>query len=184
MALTQPLLKGAGTDAATASVRLAQLTEQTHLLGLKSVISNTLTDVIRSYRQYVRTLRALDISRQSVARARDLLVINRTLIQSGRMAEIDLVQSESDLANQEFGLVAAENDADTARLTLLKILGLDPDTPFQPELELSVEPVAYEFAHALQTARANRPDVLGAELAVALAETRLLTARNQQLPDL
>jgi outer membrane protein TolC len=107
VALTQPLLKGAGTDAATASVRLAQLTEQTHLLSLKSVISNTLTDVIRSYRQYVRTLRALDISRQSVARARDLLAINRTLIQSGRMAEIDLVQSESDLANQEFGLVAA-----------------------------------------------------------------------------
>jgi outer membrane protein TolC len=184
VALTQPLLKGAGTDAATASVRLAQLTEQTHLLSLKSVISNTLTDVIRSYRQYVRTLRALDISRQSVARARDLLAINRTLIQSGRMAEIDLVQSESDLANQEFGLVAAENDADTARLTLLKVLGLDPDTPFQPDLELSVEPVTYELAHALQTARANRPDVLAAELAVTLAETRLLTARNQQLPDL
>lgn len=184
VALTQPLMKGAGADVATASVRLAQLTEQTHLLGLKSVISNTLTDVIRSYRQYVRSLKALEISRQSVARASDLLTINRELIQSGRMAEIDLVQSESDLANQEFGLLTAENDADNARLNLLKLLGLEARTPFQPEIDLSVAPVAYELEHALLVARTHRPDVLAAELAVTLADIRLLTARNQQLPDL
>ena len=182
--LTQPLLKGAGTDAATASVRLGRLAEQSHLWALKSIVSNTLTEVIRSYRQYVRALKALDISRQSVARARDLLAINRTLIQAGRMAEIDMIQSESDLANQEFSLLAAENEVDAARLSLVKLMGLDTHADIWPEDALSVGPVAYELEQALTLARTNRPDFQTTELTVTVADIRLALARNQQLPDL
>jgi outer membrane protein TolC len=182
--LTQPLLKGAGTDAATASVRLGRLAEQSHLWALKSIVANTLTEVIRSYRQYVRALKALDISRQSVARARDLLAINRTLIQAGRMAEIDMIQSESDLANQEFSLLAAENEVDAARLSLVKLMGLDTHADIRPEDALSVAPVAYELEQALALARTNRPDFQTTELAVTVADIRLALARNQQLPDL
>lgn len=184
LALTQPLLKNAGSDAATASVRLARLTEQTHLWALKATVANTLTEVIRSYRQYVRALKALDISRQSVARARELLAINRTLIQAGRMAEIDMIQSESDLANQEFSLLATENAVDAARLGLVKVMGLDTQADIRPDEALSVAQTSYEVGHALALARANRPDFLTTELSVTLAEIRLALAQNQRLPDL
>ncbi len=184
LGVVQPLLKGAGHDAATASVRLARMTEQIHVWALQSTLTNTLVDVARSYRQYVRALRSLDINRQSLTRARELLSINRTLIQAGRMAEIDLIQSESDLANQEFSLLAAENDADAARLSLLKLMGLDEGTPLVPDDSLSATRSTYELEEALATARGNRPDFLTTELNVTLTDTRLALARNQRLPDL
>lgn len=184
LALTQPLLKGAGRDAATASVRLARLAEQAHVWALKATVANTLTEVIRSYRQYVRALKAMDISQQSVTRARELLAINRTLIQAGRMAEIDMIQSEADLANQEFNLLAAENEVDAARLGLVKLMGLDTHADIRPDDALPVAPVNYELGHAIALARAHRPDYQTTELSVALARIRLELARNQRLPDL
>ena len=184
LSLSQPLLKGAGTNVATASVVLARYAEQANILALKSVMTDTLTEVVSTYRAYFKAVKALAISQQSVSRSRDLLTINRNLIASGRMAEIDIVQSEADVANQEFSFVATEGAMDAARLALLKSLGLSTQTRVLPQDQIDMQAIRYEYQQALDLALRNRADYLTATLGIEVARTRLMLAQNNLLPDL
>lgn len=184
LSLIQPLLKGAGADVANASVVVARYAEQANVLALKAVITDTLTEVGTAYRAYFKTVKALAINQQSVRRSKDLLTINRNLIAAGRMAEVDIVQSEADVANQEFNLTAAEGAVDSARLALLKVLGLSTQTRVLPQDRMDMQSVHYEYAQALDMALQNRADYLSGMLSVEVARTRLMLAQNNLLPDL
>ena len=129
ISLIQPLLRGAGKDIATAPVRLARLSEQANRLNLKSTVSQTITQVIASYRTLLQAQEQLKISRESLQRARQLLEVNRAMIAAGRMAEFEIVQTEAEVASQELAYEEARNQTDTARLALLQLLALNLNTP-------------------------------------------------------
>ena len=184
ISLVQPLLKGAGIEVSNASVAIARYAEQANILALKSVITDALIEVTSTYRAYFKAMKALTIGRQSLSRSRDLLVINRSLIAVGRMAEIDLVQSEADVANQEFNLVATEGAMDSARLALLKALGLSTQARVLPQEQIDMQAVRYEYQQALDLAFQNRADYQSALLGIEVAKTRLMLAQDNLLPDL
>lgn len=182
--LNQPLLKGGGIEVNTASVRTARLADQGYILSLKSVIISTLTSVITSYRSYVQAIKSLEISRQSLARSRDLVETNRELIAAGRMAAIEIVQSESSVANNELSLLTAENSLDAARLALLKAIDLDKNTRLVPIPQTEIPPVPYSAEEARNLAFANRPDYLQSLLGLETAKINLITTKNSTLWDL
>jgi outer membrane protein TolC len=178
---SQPLLKGAGTDVNTASVQIALLTEQSNILSLKSTLINVLNTVITAYRSYVQAIQTLEITRQSLVRSQALAETNRELIAAGRMAAIELVQSESEVANREFSLSMAENTADAARLALTKSIDIDRNTVITPMLETEVPALPYTREQARTLAFANRPDVQGMRLSQESARLQHLLAKNGTL---
>lgn len=182
--LAQPLLKGGGFDVATASVTTARLTELNNILALKATIMDTLTAVITSYRGYVRALKEVEISRQSFERGKELVVINKELIAAGRMAEIDIIQSEADVATSEFNLLAAENSADAARLDLVKVLDISRNTRIMPTESMEIAPIPYEYEQAKALAFENRPDYRSTLLQIDSSRINLMLANNNQLWDL
>ena len=184
LGIIQPLLKGGGLQVGMAPLTLARYQEQGNLLNLKAVVSDTLVEVITAYRTYFKAIKALEINRQSVARSKELLVVNRSLVATGRMAEIDLVQSEADVANQEFSLLSSEGAVDTARLTLLRLLGAETHARIEPEDNLSGAPSESDERQALEVALANRPDYQAGLLALEVSRLQLVLAQNNLLPDL
>ncbi len=182
--MNQPLLKGAGLDVNLESVRAARVAEQQNILSLKSTLISTLTSVITSYRSYVQAVKSLEITRQSLERSRELVATNRELIAAGRMAAIEIVQSEADLANQEFQLLSAENSLDAARLALTKVIDIDKNTRLTPVAETEIPAVPYSLAQARQLAFANRPDYLGSLLSLENAKRALAVSRRNLLWDL
>ncbi len=182
--LTQPLLKGGGLDVNLESVRLARITEQRNILNLKSTLISTLSNVIKNYRSYAQSIKSLENNRQSLKRSKDLLETNRELIAAGRMAAIEIVQSEADLANQEFSLLTAENSLDAARLALTKAIDIDKRTRLIPIAETNIPPVPYSFEQARQLAFANRPDYQNALFDYDNAKRALVIARHNTLWDL
>ena len=139
-------------------MRAARITEQINIYRLKDTLTSTLTSVITTYRSYVQALKALEITRQSLQRSRELLETNRELIAAGRMAAIEIVQSESDLANQELQMLSDENSLDAARLALNKAIDVNKNTRFIPVAETSIPPVPYTLEQAKQLAFENRTD--------------------------
>jgi len=182
--LTQPLLKGGGIDVTMASVRNARLNEQSNILSLKSTLMSTLTSVITSYRSYVQAIKSLEITKQSLQRSRELIETNRELINAGRMAAIELVQSEADLANKEFSLLSAENAVDAARLALTKAIDIDKNSKINPIIETNIPVVKYSLEEARKIAFENRPDYLRSLLSYESAKISLMTAKNSTLWDL
>ena len=136
---TQPWLKGGGIRVNTASVRIARAIERISALVFERTIGDVATAVVVAYRNLLQAEQRLGISARSLRRAQDLLATNRALIQAGRMAELEVVQAEADVAERELVLVGAQNRLDGARLSLIDILDVDSDTAIHPSETLNVE---------------------------------------------
>ncbi len=182
--LTLPLLKNAGFDVNLESVRAAREAEQRNILSLKSTMIDTLTSVITAYRSYAQAIQSLENNRQSLQRSKELLETNRELIAAGRMAAIEIIQSEADLARQEYDLLAAENSLDKTRLNLTKAIDVDKNRRIRPVQESAIPLLPYTLEQALQLAFENRPDYQQLLLEYARARRAVAIAKRNKLWDL
>ena len=182
LSFVQPLLSGGGVSVTRAPLRLARINERSNVLGLKSTINSTITRVITAYRNLLLQERRFEIVERSLARAKTLLETNRAMIEAGRMARQDIVQTEADVSQRELDFVAAQNTLDSARLALLDILDIDPETRFRLTDTLRLEDIGdLEVESAYAVALANRPNYLQALLQTEVAEINLRQAKNRRL---
>ena len=174
----QPLLKGGGTAVGTANLVTARRLERIGFLGFKSAVMGIITQTIYTYRHLIRSMRAVEISERSLQRARDLLAVNRLLIDTGRMAEHEIIQSEANIAERELSLTETRDALDDARLALIDILEIDSRTKIRPTETLQVDPKKPDADQGVELALQNRPDYLQSQLSMEIAETALLVADN------
>ena len=175
---SQPLLKGAGTTFGTASVVRARRTERTNALSFRGTVASRVAETIRAYRKLIQSIRAVEIAERSLERARDQLAVNRVLIETGRMARQDIVQTEASVADRELSLTEAEGRLNIARLDLIDILDIDGRTRIVPTEPLRLEPAEIDRDESVETAFRNRPDYLTALITVENAELALAEAEN------
>ncbi|MGR4863789.1 TolC family protein [Caulobacter sp. LARHSG274] len=107
---------------------LAVLQDQINRLQLRATVSNTVASIIVAYRALSQAQAQLIIARQSLERSQTQLGIDQALIDAGRMAAAEIVQTQADIANQQVALLAAEQQRNTAQLTLLGLLAMDLHT--------------------------------------------------------
>jgi outer membrane protein TolC len=177
----QPLLAGGGIGFGMAPVRIARISESNAQLRLKGSVIDQITAIITAYRNLVQTQEQLRIAEASLRRARDLLEVNRALIAAGRIAQIELIQSEASIAQQELSLTAARNANEGARLALLLLMALDPASRIWASERPSADSVRVELPLALETAYNNQPAYLQSLLAIEISRIQLDVARNQRL---
>ena len=187
LTFTQPLLRGGGLKVGGATLRTARTNEEINLLAFKSAVIQLTSRVIGAYWSFVQAGRRVEIAARSLGRAQDLLEVNRLLVQTGRMAERDVVQAEADIARRELDLISAEGAFDAARMSLVDLLDIDSDTMFGATEDLSEAQAALQVISAedgTEIALQRRPDYLGALLGLENAETRVVVAKNERLWDL
>ena len=184
LSFSQPLLKGGGIDVATASQTIARISEEQNILSLKSTIMSTITSVIIAYRSYLQTFRQLKITEDSLERAKRLLEVNQALIDAGRMAKVEIVQTQADIANREFSLISAQNSLDNARLSLIQILDIDKQTRIDLVEEAEMTPLHPNLEECIAIALNNRPDYLQNLMSLRIAEINREVTKNNRLWDL
>ena len=178
--LIQPLMRGAGADVATATLRQARRQEHIYILSLKSTVINLVTSAVTAYRRLIQAGRAVEISSRSLQRAQELLAVNQRLIRAGRMAEQDIVQTQANIAERELSLTEARNALDDARLALIDILDIDSGTRIHPTETLDISSVQPDEARSQKLALQNRPDYLIALLVTATLKDSFLVAEDDR----
>lgn len=182
ISFVQPLLRGAGLDVNRAPVRIARINERINVLSLKATINSTITAVVTAYRQFLLQERQLEIADRSLVRARTLLETNRAMIAAGRMARQDIVQTEADVSRRKLEFVSARNALDSARLTLIDILDVDPETRLTLTESLRLEDIGdLDFESVYAHALTNQPAYLQALLQSEIADINVRIARNERL---
>lgn len=184
LTFTQPLLKGFGTAIDTAPLYRARLQEEIELRAFRDRASDIVESVISAYRNSLSARRRVAIARDALERARRQLKINRSLVEAGRMAPQDLVQSEAEVANREYSLSDSENALETADSSLANVLDLEEGAVLEPGEERPVMPERPDLDESLETAFARRTDWLRAETRLVLSRLDLRIAENDLLPDL
>lgn len=184
LTVIQPLLRDAGIDVNAGSIRIARLEEKINRLRLESTLAQTVTQIILAYRDLVRAAEQLRLSRSALQRSKDLLGVNQALVSAGRMAAVEVVQTEADVAAQELAVIEAENQFDSARLGLLSLIAIDARTDIVPKDALDAPRVNIELDHAIALAVAHRTDYLAQYAVIERAGIDLSLAKNRRLWDL
>jgi outer membrane protein TolC len=178
LSIIQPLMRGAGWDATTAPLRLSRLSEQANRLNLKATVAQTISQIIATYRELLRAQEQLSIVQDALKRSGTLLEVNKALISAGRMAEFEIVQTEADIATQQLGVEEAQNQLDTSRLALLRLLALDLSTPIRASEALEAKPMSIDKRQAFNLAQAQQPEYLAALLGSQQADLNLVIAKD------
>ncbi|WP_417797911.1 TolC family protein [Terasakiella pusilla] len=184
LTLVQPLLKGFGSDVNTANLKIARLNSQLSQLGMRDTVSRTVTAVINTYWQVTLNKKKLEIATLALERAQQILEINRSLVASGRMAELDMVQAETDVAQKEFDLDVIDNTYKQSKNALLALLSLSKRIDFTPSDIGEIERIEVPLQIAYELAEKNRYEVIQAETSVALAKISLRLAKDGEKWDL
>lgn len=182
--ISQPLLRGGGTEVTMAPLGIARLTERINRLNLKRTVSNTIGQVILAYRSLLQAQESWQLAQNSLKRARELVDVNRSLIQAGRMAAVEIVQSEANVENQQIRVLAAARSIEIARLNLLQLLSIDLGTAVIAGESTSPERLRPDLRNVMRIALSERPDFLGQLCVVEQNRLGLTVAENQKLWDL
>ncbi len=185
LSLRQPLLRGAGLETGRAPLELARIAEEGNVLSFRATAMDTITTTIQAYRAVVQAELRAEIDERSLRRARETLEINRLLIDTGRMAEQDITQTEANIARRELALIRGRDALDDARRNLNVLLDLDGDIRVVPIEPLDIEPAPPpDLAVARALARQFNTAYLGALLSVRRADIGYALAENGALWDL
>jgi len=184
----QPLLRGFGSDAALAELRLSRNAERREISSLRQTLNTSLTDVENAYWDLVSAYRDLVIQHrllQRGIRTRDDIIARR--VQDARQAQV--ADAISRVERRKGDLLSAQT---TLRNTSdrLKALINDPDLPVGSEILLIPvdapldEPVEFSLVEAITTAAEQRPEMEQALLNIDDASIQQALARNARLPRL
>jgi outer membrane protein TolC len=178
ISVSQPLLQGFGIkvnmipiDRAKAYANVSLLYVKQNLIDLVTAIESQYWDLILVYEDY-------KIQQQAFKRAKDLLEVNKMLIESGRMAAQEIVQAESDLASREISVAGAENSITLNQVALQSQLDLEKRLLIRPTTQMNFKPVALKLEDCLERAFANRPDWAIWQLYLDISRMDLLVAKN------
>ena len=117
---SQPLLKGFGRELDTWPLRDARLTERINLRAFRDRAASIVNSTVSAYRGMLRAQQRVAIAREALERAQQQLAINRALVDAGRLAPQDLVQTEAGVADKAYALEDARNALETANSTLVR----------------------------------------------------------------
>ena len=184
LSFSQPLLRGAGIQVNRAPIEIARLTEQINILELELILSDTITDALVAYRELLRAQRQLEIEERSLELAQENLEITRVLIEAGEIAPVDIIQSETAVANQQVSLLTAQNNLEARRLELLDILDIENNRNIVSAEIPTAQSVALNLNTLKQLAFENRPDYLQAQLTREVTQLALLQAEDNKGWDL
>jgi outer membrane protein TolC len=179
--VTQPLLKGAGIAVNMAPIRIAELQEKVNQLTLKSTVIDTVTSIILAYRALLEAQQQLVIAQDSLERSRSQLATNQALIDAGRMAASEIVQTQADIANQQVALLEAEQTRNSDQLALLRLLAMDLHTNIAAGDTIKVEHISIDLDRAIAMAIDNRPDYLSQKRTLEQDRINLTVAKNNRL---
>src|SRR3954471_21914800 len=183
----QPLFRNFTIDATRRSLQVTKINRDISDVQLRATITNTLSNVRNAYWDYVFAVQSVDVARQSVALATQLVKDNQTRVEVGTMAPIDVVQAQSQAATQQQLLVTAQGAMRTAELALKRlIVGGTQDANWNVRLdptdrpEFRSEPIDIEAA--VRRALAERTDLEIAKKNIAANDVTLKYLVDQMKP--
>eukprot|EP01037_Dinobryon_pediforme_P001373 gene1373-1392_t len=193
ISITQPLIRGAGTDVNRAPVGVAERDRQIAVQLLRQAIAQRLMDAVGAYIAAQEATDHLRLARTSLEIAEKLLKDAKRLVAAGIRGDSAVVEAQAQRDTQKVQVGIARQELNDARNTMRMLTLVDPAGP-------SVLPEAAFIANVAplddvvikipasdvirRSAFDNRPEARAADLRLEREQLRILVAENQMLPQL
>lgn len=186
---TQPLLRGFRIDPTRQQMQTTLINRDNAELNLKARTTNTLAAVRSAYWDYVFSIQAVDVAKQSMALASKLLSDNKIRVEVGTMAPMDVVQAEAEEATRQQTLTTATATMRTAELSLKRLIVSGTSDPLwtqriDPVDRPDFQAASIDVAGAVRAALGQRTDLQIARNNFETNTVLLKSQRDQGLPDI
>ncbi len=156
------------------------------LLELKKASQEVEYNVIKSYYEYLKLKKSLEITESTIKNLERNLQLTQILFNSGIATETDLLRIKTAIANYSVAKINLKNAMDISFLALESTIGvsLPRDTQLNdilPEIETKNIP---DQETVLETAFENRPDYLSFKQALNVAKSAVNLAYSNYLPNI
>ncbi|PON18878.1 hypothetical protein C2W62_05620 [Candidatus Entotheonella serta] len=189
LGFTQPILKDFGADVTRNQIHIAQnnLTNSTE--GFRQQVIDSTSQVQQTYWELVFRRQDLQVRRQQLNLAEQLLARVRRQVEVGTLAPIEVLQAETEIARINEQIIIAANavrDAeDRLKRTMhFSLVGEFADVELLPTDPPAYAPLVIDQATEIATALEQRPDLKQAKLDLDNQNITLVFNENQVLPTL
>jgi outer membrane protein TolC len=187
--LTQPLLKGFGPKMANMEIKRAQNQLDISAIGLKSSLLQKVYDVEEAYWNLVDAVENLKVYELTLGQNRERLRREKEGAKTGVKSALDVLRTETEVANYENNVLSARAQAVTAEDRLKGLLnmpleGLDSTQALVPLDGPGLEKVDLGFEEALKTAYAESPELEKSLKEIEGQRLEVSYQKNQLLPQL
>jgi outer membrane protein len=138
--------------------------------------------VKQAFYAYVQDVRLVRVSEANVKNQQDHLALAQARLNSGLGLPVDVVRAQTAVAEAIFGLDWARNSAALARVNLAELIGVDPRTPIEASEESEPFTGPTDLPLLTDLALKQRPEMLGAQAALEVAQLGLRAARTTNAP--
>jgi outer membrane protein len=189
LSLRQPLLRNFWASDESTTVLVARSEAAESLASFEAELSRFTSGVIDVYWGYLQAAAELEVSRRSVALARELVRDAEAKVEVGMLAPVAVKEALADAAAREEKAIVAENAMDVAGKDLQHQVMIGAAAERAPEPVLPVEehivtPVELNRAELMETAAECRGEIRAAAWNLDRARAIERNARNQRLPRL
>ena len=185
---TQPLLRNFTIDNVRQRLQITRTNRDISDIQLRDTIVSTVRNAKNAYWELSFAISALAVQQQSLELAEESLRNNRTRVEVGTMAPIDIVEAQAEVARNEETVIVAEAAIDEAE-DVLRALIMDPTTPnfWALRLEPTDTPLLQmreiDIDAAVASALAGRTDLAQIRRSLDNTDTNIRFYRNQRMPD-
>jgi outer membrane protein len=190
--ITQPLLRGFGTQVNRRFIRIAKNSQKISDYVFEQQVISTVYGVIRLYDDLVSLDEDLNVKRETLATAQRLYEDNRNKVEQGTLAPVELTRAQAQVAAARQDLANSDGYAREQELILKNVLSRDfssepeiRDARIIPTDPLVLEPLPTQRPEELQQlAIRNRPELQAANLQVVNAQINIEGTHNELKPEL
>jgi len=184
---SQPLLRDFGLDMSRREILIAQNNLRIAEEDFAQFVQGLVYRVEEAYWNLVYAIDYLDVRRQSLKLAEELLDKNRRSVEIGTLAPIDVLNAQADVASREADVLDAQVLVKNYEDVLRAVINLAADAAglrILPSDRPIFEEASVDLDEALTTALANSPELSSSRIDIRTKELNLTYARNQLLPGL
>ena len=185
VSVSQPLLKGYGSEVNKASILRARLGVERAGLDFESAVLDVIRNVETAYYNLAFTREQLAVRLFSRDVAQKLLEENQAKKDTGVATDLDVLQAQVGVANADRNVLLAQQRVSDREDDLNNLLGRFESQQPLGEIELGEHSFpSVSFDRSYQLARENRPDYAASVLAIEQLEIDASTAKNNRKPQL
>ena len=186
--LTQPLLRGFGTDVNLSAIRIARTNEAISDWELRKRVIDVITRTITAYNEYYYSIRNLEVERQSRDLARQTLEDNSRRAEIGVMYPLDITQARADVATRDERVLVAERQMLDNENALKQLVSDRTRSILNLRLQIAPPPSmkGFRFDKTADIGRSFslRPDYRQTLLDLQNQKINIVVRRNETLPRL
>ena len=189
LTLTQPLLRNAGLDVTKTFIRVAQNNAIVEEHVFRDRVLTVLATVEQTYWEVVFANENLKVAEAALKAAQELLATNRAKTKAGIMSIVDVLQAEAAVASRVEQVLVADKAIRDQEDQLRRLLNpAEEDLRQDLRLTLLDQPVVtlepISLQEAIDTAIAQRPEIVQAMKNMETSDLNTKFAKNQILPTL